>query len=485
MRELLRHRDFRLLLAGQTLSMFGDWTLLLVFGIWAKTLTGSNAIAGLTIFAMAAPGLLGPFAGVLVDRLPRRAVLIGLNLASAVVVASLLLVQGRDQLWLLFAVAVWYGFSGVMFNAALSGLLQAMLPGELLGQANGALVTIRQALRLVGPLVGAGLFAAFGGRAVATLDAITFLLSTVFLVLLRHRETPPLRGPDALGAQPFRAELLAGLAHLWRSPLLRRLSVTTIVFSASIGMLEPTVYALVGDGLHRSPGFVGVLASIQGVGAIIGGIAVSAAIRRVAEPALIVAGLALVGLGAGLATIPALPFVLAGFVLLGAGLPTLSVAVATMLQRTTPNAMMGRVAAGYDMVGTVPTTASIALGAVLVAVVSYQVIFVVCAVGCLLAAAWMLLGRGRADGSADADPIIEEWRTSSSPARPTASAGSPQEPCSARAIRSPCTSATMSDGRRSRSWWTAARPSWSAIWPIRRRPDRLRSRRTSSVASTR
>ena len=44
MRELLRHRDFRLLLAGQTLAMFGDWTLLLVFGIWAKTLTDSNAI---------------------------------------------------------------------------------------------------------------------------------------------------------------------------------------------------------------------------------------------------------------------------------------------------------------------------------------------------------------------------------------------------------------------------------------------------------
>ena len=87
MRELLRHRDFRLLLAAQTLSMFGDWTLLLVLGIWAKTLTGSNAVAGLTVFAMVAPGLLAPFAGVVVDRLPRRAVMIGLNLVSAVVVS--------------------------------------------------------------------------------------------------------------------------------------------------------------------------------------------------------------------------------------------------------------------------------------------------------------------------------------------------------------------------------------------------------------
>ena len=159
MRELFRHRDFRLLLAGQTLSMFGEWTLLLVFGIWAKTLTGSNAIAGLTVFAMVAPGLLAPFAGVVVDRLPRRVVMIALNLISAAVVSTLWLVQDRDQLWLLFAVAVWYGFSSVMFNAAISGLVQAMLPMDLVGPANGLLATVRQGLRLIGPLAGAGLFA--------------------------------------------------------------------------------------------------------------------------------------------------------------------------------------------------------------------------------------------------------------------------------------------------------------------------------------
>jgi MFS family permease len=119
MRELFRHRDFRLLLAGQTLSMFGEWTLLLVFGIWAKTLTGSNAIAGLTVFAMVAPGLLAPFAGVVVDRLPRRAVMIGLNLISATVVCSLWLVEDRDQLWLLFAV-IWVVVAAIQVGSILA-----------------------------------------------------------------------------------------------------------------------------------------------------------------------------------------------------------------------------------------------------------------------------------------------------------------------------------------------------------------------------
>lgn len=388
MRELLRHRDFRLLLAGQTLAMFGDWTLLLVFGIWAKTLTGSNALAGLTVFAMVAPGLLAPFAGVVVDRLPRRAVMVGLNLVSAAVVSTLWFVHDRDQLWILFAVAVWYGFSGVMFNAALSSLVQAMLPMDLVGPANGLLATVRQGLRLIGPLVGAGLFAYAGGRWVATLDAIILVLASVVLLFLRHREV---RAPRVV--VPFQVELTAGLRHLWASPLLRRLAVTTVVFSVAIGMVEPTVYALVGDGLHRPPEFVGVLVSVQGAGAILGGIVVSAAIRRVAEPPLIVVGLTVIAAGAGLCAVPALPTAVLGFGLVGVGLPVLGVAIATLLQRCTPNAVMGRVAAGYDMIGTVPTTASIAVGAVLVGVWPYQVILGVAASGCVIAALTMLPAR--------------------------------------------------------------------------------------------
>jgi MFS family permease len=211
MRELLRHSDFRRLLAAQTLSMFGDWTLLLVLGIWARTLTGSNAVAGLTVFAMAAPGVLAPAAGLLVDRLPRRRVLLGLNLVSVVVVSTLWFVHDRGQVWLLFVVAAWYGIASVTTGAATSGMIQAMLPAELLGAANGALSTVRQGLRLLGPLIGAGLFAAVGGRWVATVDAAAFVLATAVLVRVRFREPAPSAGPVA--AQ-WRTEVAAGLVHL-------------------------------------------------------------------------------------------------------------------------------------------------------------------------------------------------------------------------------------------------------------------------------
>ncbi|PRY18351.1 MFS transporter [Kineococcus rhizosphaerae] len=409
MRDLLRHRDFRLLLAAQTLSMFGDWTLLLVLGIWAKTLTGSDAVAGLTVFAMAAPGVLAPVAGVLVDRLPRRTVLLGLNLASTVVVSSLWLVHDRGQLWLLFAVAAWYGIASVTTNAATSGLVQVLLPAELLGVANGALNTVRQGLRLLGPLVGAGLFAAVGGRWVATVDAAAFVLATAVLVRVRFREPAPRAGRrtgrragrrgGAVAAR-WRTEVAAGLVHLWRVAPLRRLARSTLVFSASVGLAEATVYALVGDGLHRPPEFVGVLVSVQGAGALAGGVSVSLLVARVRETPLIGSGMALVALGAALSATAVLPVVLAGFLVLGAGLPVLAVAAATSLQRRTPNDVMGRVAAGYEMVSSVPTTASIAVGALLVGVLPFAVVLLLMAAGCATAALLVVVGGERGDGPA-------------------------------------------------------------------------------------
>src|SRR5690242_8130952 len=109
MHALLRHRDARLLLVGQTASLLGDRALFLALGIWVKTLTGSNAAAGMVFFLFVAPTLLAPLAGLVVDRLPRRSVLVATDVAAGAAVLLLLLVHDRDQLWLIYVVAALYG----------------------------------------------------------------------------------------------------------------------------------------------------------------------------------------------------------------------------------------------------------------------------------------------------------------------------------------------------------------------------------------
>src|SRR3954465_6077801 len=118
MRALLRRRDARLFLLGQTVSLFGDRALYLALGIWVKQLTGSNAAAGLVFFVLAAPSLIAPLAGLGVDRARRRPLMIATNLVVGSCVLLLLLVHGRDQLWLVYAVAAIYGLSSLVFGSA-------------------------------------------------------------------------------------------------------------------------------------------------------------------------------------------------------------------------------------------------------------------------------------------------------------------------------------------------------------------------------
>src|SRR5689334_5863839 len=121
--------------------------MFLALGIWVKSLTGSSAAAGLVFFAFAVPGIAAPAAGLVVDRVRRRRLMIATDLVIAAVVSSLLLVHGRDQVWLIYVVTVLYGGSAVVFGSAQSALVAEMLPERLLPAANAALQTASEGMR--------------------------------------------------------------------------------------------------------------------------------------------------------------------------------------------------------------------------------------------------------------------------------------------------------------------------------------------------
>jgi MFS family permease len=133
MRRLLRRPEARLYLAGQALSTFGDSAMWLALGIWAKALTGSSAAAGMVMFAVALPQLGAPAAGMLVDRVRRRPLLIATNLTMAAVVLALVAVHGPGGLWVLYVVAAAYGASYSVLGAGHLALLATVLP-EALGR---------------------------------------------------------------------------------------------------------------------------------------------------------------------------------------------------------------------------------------------------------------------------------------------------------------------------------------------------------------
>ncbi len=250
MLRLLALRDARLFLIGQTLSLFGDTALYLALGIWVKSLTGSNAAAGLVFFVLALPSLVAPAAGLLVDRVRRRPLMIATDLALALTVLALLFVHGQGQVWLIYLVAGLYGLGGLVFGSAQSALLTVMLPPELLGEGNATLQTIREGLRIAGPLTGAALYAAFGGGPVALLDAATFVASALCLASLHVREDVLARQPRGGGLRALRVELAAGIVHILRAVVLKRIVFSVAVALLVIGFTETIAFAVV-QGLHK------------------------------------------------------------------------------------------------------------------------------------------------------------------------------------------------------------------------------------------
>jgi MFS family permease len=397
-RALLAQRDARIYLGGQALSTIGDSALWLAVGIWVKILTGSSSAAGLVFFAFSCGILLAPVAGLVADRVRRRPLLIAANLAAAAGVCCLLAVQGRGQVWLIYPIIFGYGALNSLITSAQTALLAVMLPADLLGEANSVLQMATMGLRVISPLLGAGLLAWAGPVPVVLLDAGTFILAAGAVAALRMREPAP-----APSGAPWRAEVTAGIRYVSRTPALRRLLVTGVIALLVFGFFETVPYSLVSQGLHRAPAFLGVLEAVLGAGALAGGVIAAPIMRRTSERALMTLAL-LVADGACLLLIPArLPAVLAAMGVLGLALVWFNVGANTLIQRRTPAGLIGRVDAALTIAITVPQTVSIALGAALVAVVDYRVLLAVMAVVIVISAVYLAAERGGQDA---AGPVV-------------------------------------------------------------------------------
>ena len=403
---VLGDRNARIYVGGVIVSGFGDTAMSLAAGVWVKTLTGSNGLAALVGLCVWLPSFAGPVLGTLADRVRRRPLLVVISLTLAVVMTAPLAIHSRAQIWVLFVVLTLVGIGGVLAGAAETALLAAAVPEDLRGDFNGLVRTARESVKLLAPPIGAGLFAAFGGPSVALLDAVSFALAAAAFGLLRVREPAPTAARSAASTdvpgRDWRAETAAGVRFLWGHPLLRGMVLAAGAAMVASSLSSTATFAMLDVGLHRSPAFAGLLAPLQGLGSVAAGLAAGSLLRRIPERAFAATGLLLFALGALARTTPWLPVVLAGSLLIGLGLPCPLIAALTAVQRETPSALLGRVAATASTLMFAPTGLALLLGSGLVAVLDYRV-QLVAAAGLGLAAATVLQrsARVRTDGDAD------------------------------------------------------------------------------------
>ncbi|MEV4770086.1 MFS transporter [Micromonospora humida] len=414
-----RDARFRRLYVGDALSGFGDTALLLALGIWVKDLTGSNSAAGAVFLAMGLPVLFAPLAGRQIDRVRRKPLLMATNAIAGLAVLALLLVRTADHTWIIYGVAIVHGCVATVLMAGRNALLKDLLPDSDLGSANAAFGTLFGFTRILAPLVGSGIYAAFGGHLLALIDALTFLAAIIALATVRVAESPPERSGERFGT-----ELLAGLRHIRSVPLLSQVTVVSAVAFGAVGFLEPIIFVVVEDGLHRPAAFFGVIVSVQGIGSIVAGFTGAWLLRRVGEARAI--GGALIGLGVGCAALAvgATAVVLGGAIGIGLAVTWFSIGWNTLLQRHTPSRLLGRAFTTAGMLVTIPQTAAIGVAAALIVVVDHRLLLAVLSLVILLAGLRLLTHPKPAPEpvATDADPAPDR---DAPPDREPASAGGP------------------------------------------------------------
>jgi hypothetical protein len=283
---------------------------------------------------------------------------------------------------------VFIGAFGTLAASARSALMTTTIPRELLGEGNAIFQSVREGLRIIAPLAGAGIYAAAGGGVVAIVDSASFIFVVAALLMMRAPE-PRFERVE----HNFMSEALAGAKHIVHTIPLRQIVFSTGAALLVVGFSETIIFAVIDQGLHRPPSFLGVLSTLQGVGAIAGGLTAVRGLRGLGD--VRVAGLGMAGFALGELSFVSsnLALVAVGVAIAGFGVSWFIVGLMTAIQVRTPLRLQGRVSSAADVIISTPQTASIAVGAALIAVVDYRLLVVAESVAVALCAAYLLTRR--------------------------------------------------------------------------------------------
>jgi MFS family permease len=269
--EALRHRDFGLLFAGQTVSQIGDAAFVVALGWRAFTLTHKASSLGV-VLAVESLGLITTLliGGVLADRYSRKLMLISSDVARAAVIAVLAAVDagGHLSFGLLIGFVALHGLGSGLFQPAFGGILPLLVEEPSLGSANALVGISRQAALVVGPALAGGIYGAAGSSVIFAVDAASFVVSATVLAFARPRVYEP--GP----AEGLWRDLTSGFRYVIRVPWLWiTIGTFSIVLLVGYAALQVLLPKLVEDAWHGGVGSYGLLFTLQGVGMVIGSVA--------------------------------------------------------------------------------------------------------------------------------------------------------------------------------------------------------------------
>lgn len=399
--SVVRNADFVRLWVAQTISQFGTQISLLAIPLVAVSLLEASpfevALLGTVEFV---PFILVSLpAGAWVDRLRRRPILIVGDLGRAAALASvpigyLLGVLTMAQLYVVGFVA---GTLTVLFDVAYQSYLPSIVEREQLVDGNGKLEASRTIAQSAGPALGGGLIGLVTAPLAILVDGVSFVLSALFVFLIRRPEPTPDRHADEHGRPrgSLRQEVGEGLRYVLGNRYLRGIAASTATSNLFNNVATATFIVFAVRELSLSPAEIGVIFGIGNLGAVGGALVADRLARRFGVGPTIVGSMALGGPGLLLMALAPrespIPFLVASQFLLGVGIVVYNINQLSFRQAITPTAMLGRMNATMRFIvwGTIPFGAI--LGGVIATAFGLRTAIVIGAVGEFLAILPVLL----------------------------------------------------------------------------------------------
>jgi MFS family permease len=360
---LWSHPDFVKLWTGQSISEFGSQVSQLAIpwlaavGLHASPLQFSllGVLGFLPFILFALP------AGVWVDRLHRRRILIVGDAARAVLLLLIPLLWATDTLhmWHLLVITFVIGIFTVFFDVAYQSYLPSLVEREQLMEGNSKLQLTVSITQVAGPSASGGLIAAITAPYAIFVDAISFVVSTVFMVRMRHRETIPVHTADAPRSKMW-PDVKEGLhwvvGHRW----LRAIATCTGVSNFFSSLLFAIVILYFTRTLHLHAWETGLVFAVGSVGSIAGALFVNRLQKRIGVgPTIVVTAIAFSGGGLFYPLAPRsfpLPLLMLAQVLFGFGSVAYNITQVSLRQAITPERLQGRMNAAMRWIvwGTIP-----------------------------------------------------------------------------------------------------------------------------------
>jgi DHA3 family macrolide efflux protein-like MFS transporter len=375
--EVLRNRNFLALWLGQVISQIGDSFTYLALLITVNRLTGSTIAMGIMVISLSLPQLVLSFvAGVVVDRVDRRHVMIVSDLLRGALVLAFITVHTADQIYVFYIVGFLISSVSVFFWPAKTAMIPRIIEGDdKLLSANALSQTVRVVALLLGPALAGFVIAGLGTTIAFIVDSATYVLSALAILTITVSGRTAHEGGS--GLRTIWDQFAEGFSYAIRNNTILGIIVTFLVAFLGVGAIEVLFVPYLQGEFGAGPEGLGFVQTTQGIGmllgsALVGNLAARFRLTRIIawSIALLGAAIAVCGFVNYFALIPLATFVA------GLSLAPLNAALSTLVQVIVPDDKLGRVSSVVDTTMTVSYLISMSGAALLAEALGMRNVFV-------------------------------------------------------------------------------------------------------------